>query len=376
MSANDLSNIIENAGEAFLRVKRRKPGLVPLINHDFERVAVRPGHTVNFKFPVSLSSRAFTPGVTTVDAPGITPTTIALEINLNRGVPLRLTSADLQNTSPEFWNAQFEGLPKPLDADIESEVYRNVVRGCFQRISGGANLSGSAGVNAINSASAVLEQNEYEPEDLMLLVSPASYANLRLDSRFIDASAFGSAAPVQQGVLGTILGIPIMKSQHVPDITTRTIPAGFLNTGSFATATAGTKTVAMAASGTAAGTVGSGSVFTTGGQTFVVTVDAVIASNSASLSVEPAVDDAIVVASVVWDSDVDFEANLLFVKDALGIGMRLSNTIADRVQVLSDPNFGLFTLSEFNEYGLRVLEAGAAYAATYLRTDGMVLIKG
>jgi len=57
--------------------------------------------------------------------------------------------------------------------------------------------------------------NDYDPD--VMFINPGMESDLLSNSKFIDASQFGSARPIQRGLLGEIAGIKILKSTNVPE---------------------------------------------------------------------------------------------------------------------------------------------------------------
>jgi len=58
-----------------------------------------------------------------------------------------------------------------------------------------------------------------------LIVSPEFYALILGDARFINASSYGSAAPIRNGEVGSILGFAVMVSNTIPVGTAAVLPA-------------------------------------------------------------------------------------------------------------------------------------------------------
>ena len=68
----------------------------------------------------------------------------------------------------------------------------------------------------ILEARRLLDETEAD-EDRTLLINPATEKELLNISDFIDASKYGSSMPIQNGLIGTIYGIKVVKSNLVPD---------------------------------------------------------------------------------------------------------------------------------------------------------------
>lgn len=58
----------------------------------------------------------------------------------------------------------------------------------------------------------LLDNQEYSADGRYLLVNPAEHATMLLVDGFIDASKYGSTQPIQQGEIGMIYGMKVLKS--------------------------------------------------------------------------------------------------------------------------------------------------------------------
>lgn len=70
-----------------------------------------------------------------------------------------------------------------------------------------------------------LDKANVPTDGRFLIVAPEMYALLLGDARFIDASRYGSNAPIQNGEVGRIIGFTVMVSNNIPAGTTATAPA-------------------------------------------------------------------------------------------------------------------------------------------------------
>jgi N4-gp56 family major capsid protein len=61
-----------------------------------------------------------------------------------------------------------------------------------------------------------LDKGNIPASGRFLIVSPEFYALLLGDARFIDASKYGSTAPIQNGEVGSILGFKVLVSNNIP----------------------------------------------------------------------------------------------------------------------------------------------------------------
>lgn len=69
-----------------------------------------------------------------------------------------------------------------------------------------------------------LDKNNVPVAGRFLIVAPEFYAVLLADNRFINAQAYGSTAPIQNGEVGSILGFKVLVSNTIPAGTAGTPP--------------------------------------------------------------------------------------------------------------------------------------------------------
>lgn len=70
-----------------------------------------------------------------------------------------------------------------------------------------------------------LDKNNVPTDGRFLAVSPDAYAVLLADNRFINAMAYGSTSPIQNGIVGGILGFTVVKSNNLSAALSTTVEA-------------------------------------------------------------------------------------------------------------------------------------------------------
>lgn len=89
----------------------------------------------------------------------------------------------------------------------------------------GAAATADAAYLLIRNMRVKLDKNDVPTDGRFLIIAPEMYAQLLGDNRFIDASRYGSTAPIQNGEVGSILGFRVMVSNNIPAGTAATLPA-------------------------------------------------------------------------------------------------------------------------------------------------------
>ncbi|MFF4610312.1 N4-gp56 family major capsid protein [Streptomyces albidoflavus] len=78
--------------------------------------------------------------------------------------------------------------------------------------------------NVVLKLKVTLDKANVPQDGRFLIVSPDFYAVLLSDSRFIDASSYGTNAPIMNGEVGRVLGFSVMVSNNIPAGTAGTAP--------------------------------------------------------------------------------------------------------------------------------------------------------
>lgn len=104
-----------------------------------------------------------------------------------------------------------------FDADLYSKITSTVANGTDLDEQGAAVADHAIDSNGTISRALILEArqllDEAEADEARsLVISPADEATLLDIADFIDASKYGSSAPIQNGEIGRIYGIPVLKT--------------------------------------------------------------------------------------------------------------------------------------------------------------------
>lgn len=151
---------------------------------------------------------------TPVDASALTYSTDSLALNqhavvqwlvekkASKQAAINLETANLMNAV----NAH----AKQVDVDLHAELIAGVSASAPDHII--AFAGASFGQADIVEAMRLLDMQEIPSEDRYLLVNPTEHATLLNIADFIDASKYGSIQPVQNGEIGQLFGMKVLKS--------------------------------------------------------------------------------------------------------------------------------------------------------------------
>jgi N4-gp56 family major capsid protein len=114
-----------------------------------------------------------------------------------------------------------DGLAKATDAFL-SNLF---VTGAGNVLTAQTAATSDAAYLLIRQLRVALDKTDTPASGRFLIVSPEFYALLLGDNRFIDATAYGSSRPIQNGEVGSILGFTVMVSNTIPEGTVGTDPA-------------------------------------------------------------------------------------------------------------------------------------------------------
>lgn len=186
-------------------------------------------------------------------------------------------------------------------------------------------LDGSAAFSSlayISNAKRELSKSQSPLDDLHIVLNPTEADNFRQVSNLYKVNEAGSPAGLHEGNLSRVFGFEICESQQIASATTTQADISWTVTGVNAQ---GATTLVTGAQGS--GTVAKGTTFKIAGFTnsagydvrFVVTADATISGNAATLSIYPPLPSATAGAEVITaiSHSASSSQNLAFHRDAI-----------------------------------------------------------
>lgn len=367
-----------------IKILRKQLRLMRYVTTDYDVEMVNVGASLQIPVTAALTAADITPANTPPALISLAPTSKTLTLDKFKRAPMSLTASDLNTMmrNTDFVPAQLEEGCSAIANQINSDVFAQYVNIPY--------YVGTAGTNPFATtlgtlADAGLSMNNTFANNFgrkMILSNAAVNAAQKLGN-LIQAYQRGSAATLDTGDMGNLLGFDCQRDDTVPTHTAGTASGVLINDASVAI---GDTSVPI---DTGTGTMAVGDIFTVAGdtQTYVVT-EAIADVSSATLNFYPA-------AKVAWANNaaVTLKAthvvNLGMERGAFALGMRFPRNpesaqnivipFVDDGSVYADadkPTGMTFFLSMVPGYWAETLEIGALYGTTTLRPERAVRMAG
>ncbi|MCG7610349.1 coat protein [Mycobacterium sp. CnD-18-1] len=198
-----------------------------VINHDYEGDIAQYGDTVHIGTLGAPTVATYTKNVTEIDPETLDTTDQTLLIDQSKyfafevdDIDARQVRDDGQLMSRAAYLAAQE-LVKTADAFLSGLM----TTGAGTVLTPQAVADADAAYKLIRELRIALDKENVPEEGRFLLVSPEFHGQILGDSRFIDASQYGTNRPIMNGEVGRIVGFAVMVSNTIPEGTAGTPPA-------------------------------------------------------------------------------------------------------------------------------------------------------
>lgn len=200
-----------------------QPGI---INRDYEGEISQKGDTVHIGTLSSPTVATYTKNSTTINPETLTTTDQTLVIDQAKYFAFEVDDVDARQTGQ---GGQLLTKAADLSARKLAETADAFLSNLF--VTGAGTIRTAADVATADAAFLLirnlrltLDKNSIPADGRFLIVSPEFYALILGDARFIDASKYGSTAPILNGEVGSILGFKVTVSNTIPAGTAGTAP--------------------------------------------------------------------------------------------------------------------------------------------------------
>jgi N4-gp56 family major capsid protein len=204
---------------------RNKLVYASLCNRDHENEIQSAGDTVHITSIGEVATRAYTE-LTSISWDEVADTQVDLLIDQKRYFAIKVDDVEKKQALPfldEATRSAAYGLADNADAVVSAAMYA-AVNGTGNDY--GAFVADKSDKNAYEllvELSTILDRDNVPDDGRWVVVPPEIYAVLKLDNRFIDASASADAGTaLRNGFIGMAAGFTVHKSNQTPDPTSGT----------------------------------------------------------------------------------------------------------------------------------------------------------
>lgn len=208
-------------------LERLVTGQAGVINHDYEGEIAAFGDTVHIGSLADPTISDYVKNVTAIDPQTLATTDETLVIDQSKMFAFEVDDVDqrqVRDSGDLLTKAAFRaafGLAKVLDTHLLTKMTTSA-----------GNILAPQAVTSSDGAFLLLRRLRMElnkanvPDDgRFVIISPEFETTVLGDNRFLDASAYGSNAPIMNGEIGRALGFRVLTSNNLPEGTAGTLPA-------------------------------------------------------------------------------------------------------------------------------------------------------
>lgn len=204
---------------------RNKLVYASLCSRDHEGEIQNGGDTVHITSIGEVSTRAYVEH-TGISWDEVADSQVDLLIDQKRYFAFRVDDVEKKQSLPfidEATRSAAYGLADNADASVSAAMYAAVNATSNDYGAFTVDKSDKNAYELLVELGTILDRDSVPDEDRWVVVPPEVYAVLKLDNRFIDASASAdSGAALRNGLIGMAAGFTVYKSNQTPDPTTGT----------------------------------------------------------------------------------------------------------------------------------------------------------
>jgi hypothetical protein len=280
-----------------------------LVYRGYDKEFRKIGDTARVRKPATFTAIEFD-GDLSGEFQDISESYVDVKLDKILTVPFEITqeqmSLDVKDLTEQVINPAARALAQGIDS---------LLTGLYVDIPYYTDVSGTVDVSDISDVRKILLENKVPMDDQKSgVLCPDTEAKYNVLDAFLHADKRGDTTTVKSGSMGRLYGIDWYVDQNIKTHTVGTVDLAGAITDDPSVA-AGATTIHVGSLGT--GTINKGSIITIAGNTgkYVVTANATIAANAATLTIYPALNDAVLKDAVVTIHAAD-KANLVFHKNA------------------------------------------------------------
>lgn len=198
-----------------------------VINRDYEGEISSFGDTVHIGSITAPTIGDYVKNSTAINPQVLATTDQTLLINQAKYFAFEVDDVDMRQTrdggqllTKAAGDAAY-GLADAADAHVASLM----TTGAGNVLAAGSVATADAAYKVLINLRLKLDKSKVPSEGRFAIVPPEFYALLLQDARFIDASQYGTNAPIMNGEVGRALGFKVMVSLNLPAGTAATAPA-------------------------------------------------------------------------------------------------------------------------------------------------------
>ena len=199
-----------------------QPGV---INRNYEGDVAQSGDTVHINSLGRPTVSDYEPNVTVIDPETLATTDQTLLIDQNKYFAFEVDDVDARQAAGNLLNDAASEAAQATSLVADTYLTTVMVAGAGTTLTAGAVGTAAEAFAVLRELKLALDKNSVPLMNRWVAVSPEFYSLLLDSDRFLDASAYGSSRPIQNGEVGSALGFAVLVSNTLPAGTAATPPA-------------------------------------------------------------------------------------------------------------------------------------------------------
>jgi hypothetical protein len=197
-----------------------------LVNRDFEPALANAGDTVNVPIPPIMSSNNIAEGGS-VQTQNPSLGNAQVVINVHAESSFQIPDVTRVLAQPELLSMYMSPAIIAIAERIEQDLLKLYANLTANAATGTGNTTMTESVVDVTET-ALFTAKVPETQQRYLVVSGATYGDLRQIQRFTEQSSIGSGLPIQIGMIGRIKNFVVLRSQYVQMVSTTTYNLAFV----------------------------------------------------------------------------------------------------------------------------------------------------
>jgi N4-gp56 family major capsid protein len=197
-----------------------------LINRDYEGDIAQSGDTVHIGTLARPTISNYVKNVTAIDPQTLATTDQTLVIDQSKYFAFEVDDVDARQVkdSGQLLTKAADDAAFGLADGADNFLAGLMTTGAGNVLTAGDAATPDAAYKVILALKVKLDKAKIPSQGRFLVISPEFHALILQDNRFIDASAYGSSAPILNGEVGRVLGFSVLISLNLPAGTAGTAP--------------------------------------------------------------------------------------------------------------------------------------------------------
>lgn len=189
-----------------------------VINRDYEGDVAQSGDTVHIGSLTRPTISTYTKNSTAISPQTLTTTDQTLVIDQAKYFAFEVDDVDARQVkdSGQLLNKAANDAAFGLSDTADTFLAGLMTTGAGNVLAAGDAVDAAAAYKIVLALKVKLDKAKVQTQGRFLIVAPEFHALLLQDNRFLDASAYGSTTPIQNGEVGRVLGFSVMVSLNIP----------------------------------------------------------------------------------------------------------------------------------------------------------------